>query len=242
MIDESSAKKFCKDDISKIENYDKAINDQTQTWVCHHRLGLTLDGEFAHSKDELKRLGMYLDRPYFELQFLPPSEHKSLHGTNRSDETKRKLSEAKKGEKHPMYGKTHSDETKMKMSEAQTLRYKDPEQRKKLSESLKGKPHSDETRRKISEAMKGKPSPRKGKPHGPMSAEQKQKISEAMKGKTLSDETRRKIAAARKGKTISAEQKQKIAEAMKGKTLSAETRRKISEARKAYLARRKANA
>lgn len=186
MIDESSAKKFCRDDISKIENYDKAINDQTQTWVCHHRLGLTLDGEFAHSKDELKRLGMYLDRPYFELQFLPPSEHRRLHGTNRSDETKRKLSEAQKGRTSPMYGKTHSDETRRKISEAMKGE-KNPMYGK--PSPMKGKPHSDETRRKISESHKGKPK----------SEQTKRKMSAAKKGKArkpLSDETKKKLSEA----------------------------------------------
>ena len=48
MICIKTAKKFCKDDISKIENYDKAIADTTQTYECHHRLELTLDGEQAN--------------------------------------------------------------------------------------------------------------------------------------------------------------------------------------------------
>jgi len=36
----------------------------------------------------------------------------------RTDETKRKMSEAKKGSNHPFYGKHRSEETKRKMSEA----------------------------------------------------------------------------------------------------------------------------
>lgn len=30
-----TVKKFCKEDPSMIENYDKAIADKTQTWDCH---------------------------------------------------------------------------------------------------------------------------------------------------------------------------------------------------------------
>lgn len=37
MICEHTVKKFCKDDISKIENYELAINDSSM-WHCHHRL------------------------------------------------------------------------------------------------------------------------------------------------------------------------------------------------------------
>lgn len=171
MINESSAKIFCKDDISKIENYDKAINDQTETWICHHRLGLT------HSRKDLDRLGLYENRPAEELIFVTQSEHCRLHNMNRSDETRRKISESQKG-------KPKSDETKMKMSEAARLRYKDPEQRKKLSEAHKGKhskphkPFSDETKRKMAEAKKGEKNPQYGK--------------------TKSDETRQKMAEARK--------------------------------------------
>lgn len=39
-------------------------------------------------------------------------------GKKQSDETKRKMSEAQKGEKNHMYGKHHSDEGKIKMSKA----------------------------------------------------------------------------------------------------------------------------
>ena len=61
MINEQCAHTYCKDDITKIENYDKAINDTAQTWHIHHRLEFTLDEEFAHSKSDLQRMNMYYD-------------------------------------------------------------------------------------------------------------------------------------------------------------------------------------
>lgn len=114
MIDVKRAKRFCKDDISKIQNYDKAIADTTQTWHCHHRLELTLDGEFAHKKEDLIRMDMYYKRPYFELIFLTKSEHRRLHSTNISDATRQKMSEAKKDKKREPF----SDEHKKNMSKA----------------------------------------------------------------------------------------------------------------------------
>lgn len=132
LINKYSATKYCQDDISLIENYDKAIADTTHTWECHHRLELTLDDEFAHSSEELKRFGMYYDRPYFELIFLTKSEHNKLHNLNQSDETRKKRSETHKGENNPMYGKTGE---------------KNP---------FYGKAHSAEAKRKLSEAKKGK--------------------------------------------------------------------------------------
>ena len=118
MINEQYAHKYCKDDITKIENYNKAIDDTTQTWQCHHRLELTLNGEFALTPEQLKMHDMYYKRPYYELIFLTRSEHRRLHLRHLSDETKKKISEAKKGMNHPLYGKHHSDETKKKISEA----------------------------------------------------------------------------------------------------------------------------
>lgn len=60
-------------------------------------------------------------------------------------ETKRKMSEAKKGENNPNYGKKFSEETKRKLSEI----------RKGENNPYYGKKHSEETKGKISEAMIG---------------------------------------------------------------------------------------
>ena len=109
-----------------------------------------------------------------------------------TEETKQKLSEAKKG-------KTFSEETKQKISDAK-----------------KGKTLSEEHKQKISEAIKKqlveKWVPFKGKHH---SLESRQKISDSMKGKTFSEEHKQKISEAKKGKTLSEETKQKISDAMK---------------------------
>lgn len=130
-------KRFCKD-FTKIENYEKAVNDTTQTWVCHHRLEThNSDGErrlVDISKAELIALGMYFDRPPEELIFMTALDHKRLHnvGKKRSEETKKKISET-------MKGKPKSEET-----------------RRKLSESHKGNRPLEETKRKMSETHKGK--------------------------------------------------------------------------------------
>lgn len=175
MICKITLKKFCNGDISKIENYNKAVSDTTQTWHCHHRLEThNSDGErrlVDLSLKELKALDMYYHRPPEELIFMTCSDHLKLHnkGKTVSEELKRKNSEAHKG-------KRHSEET-----------------RKKMSKSQKGKKLSEETKRKLSETHKGKKLPS-------LTDEAKRKISEARKGKQLSEETKRKISAARKGK------------------------------------------
>ena len=59
-------------DETLIENYDKAIADTTQTWVCHHRRELEPDRK---TSEDLKALGLYWNRPPEELIFLTSSDH-----------------------------------------------------------------------------------------------------------------------------------------------------------------------
>ena len=122
-------KQVCKDDPSLIENYDKAINDDTQMWVLHHRLELTLDGEYAHSRDELIRLGMYYHRPYYELIFLTKSDHQKLHA---HDKYKNTLSKS-------LQGHVVSNETRKKISDAHIGKKLSNEHKEKLSNAHKGK-------------------------------------------------------------------------------------------------------
>ncbi len=124
-------------------------------------------------------------------------------GAIRSDETRRKMSEAHKGENHPMYGKTLSEETRKKLSESHKGKIHSEEHRRKNSETKKGennhnygKIHSEKTRRKMSEAQKGENHYMYGKIH---SEETKIKLSEAHKGKILSEEHKEKISEAHKG-------------------------------------------
>ena len=185
MINEQQAKKFCKEDISKIKNYDLAIADKTQTWHCHH---MTETWWHCTAKDLIENK-CYYNRKACELVFLTPSEHRRLHNMNMSEETRRKKSEALKG-------RVFSEESRRKMSESK--------------KGKKRKPFSEETRRKLSEAKKGQPSPMKGRT---LSEETRKKISAA--AKNISDETRKKRSEALKGKQRSEESRIKMSEAAK---------------------------
>ena len=101
-------------------------------------------------------------------------------GKHHSEETRKKISEAFKGENNPMFGKHLSEETKQKMSESMKGKYFSEETKRKISEANKGKALSEETKQKISETKKGENNPMFGKRH---SEETKQKMSEAQKGK-----------------------------------------------------------
>ena len=144
MTSERSAKQFCKDDISLIENYDKAVADKTQIWHCHHRLECVCGWDT--SPDELKSQGMYYNRPASELIFLTQAEHNRTHkvGRARTEETRNKIRET-------LLGSRFSAERRHNLSLAQRKARLDPEVRKHYSH-----PHTEETKRKIAEANKNR--------------------------------------------------------------------------------------
>ena len=90
-----------------------------------------------------------------------------------SEESKNKMSEARKG-------KRHSEEHKKKISESLKGKHPSEETKKKISEALKGKPRSEESKKKQSESIKGEKHPMFGKRH---SEESKNNMSEGRKGK-----------------------------------------------------------
>ena len=233
MINFECAKIYCNEDISLIENYNKAIADSTQTWQCHHRR------ENISSRKELIIKNEYYSRPASELIFLTKSQHKALHNTLLF-----------KG-KTPWLGKHHTDEAKLKISLANKGKNLSEEHKQKIAESLKGnkntlgKHHTEETKRKMSEAKKGHP----------VSEETKRKISAANKNmseetrikmsiakRNMSEETKRKMSESHKGRTPtwlvgkcrSEETKRKISESLKGNHLSEESKLKMSESMKGH--------
>lgn len=110
--DKRHAMLWCAEPIENIENYDKALADKSQLWVCHHRLELHPDGSLRFTRDSLKKLGLYEHRPASELIFMPYNVHSSMH--NKAD----KEAHTFLGEHNPMYGQHHTEETRKKISVA----------------------------------------------------------------------------------------------------------------------------
>ena len=147
--------RYCKD-YENIENYEKAKADNFKGWHCHHRLEThNSDGErrlVDITQAELIALNMYYHRPAEELIFLTTREHNAIRKV--SVETRRKLSESRKGKKH-------SEESKKKIGAAS-----------KGNKYALGCKRSEETKKKMREAKKN------------MSEETKKKIGAAKKGNT----------------------------------------------------------
>lgn len=127
--------KFC-NCIELVENYQEAKKDNFKKWQIHHRLEThNSEGKLRLiqlSREELKALDMYYNRPAEELIYLRLAEHTRLHftGTPASKEKKMKISQA-------LMGHTFSQETK-----------------DKISATLKGNVIKEETKEKISKSTK----------------------------------------------------------------------------------------
>lgn len=124
-------------------------------------------------------------------QRIKEANRRNKLGTKASEETKKKMSESRKGKPHPH--KSLSEEAK-----------------KHLSEVLKGREISEETRKKISESSKGKI----------ISQEQREKISNTLKGRKRDPKISKKIIETKKKNgtlTFTEEHKRKLSEAHKGK-------------------------
>ncbi len=132
-------------------------------------------------------------------------------GRPMSEETKKKLSLANKGQNNWL-GKHHNEETKEKMRLSGLGHDVTDESKKKMSQSHIGLTPSLETRLKISKAMVGKNH----------SSETKFKISIGNKGKVSWN----------KGKTCTEEHKMNVSLGLKGRRLSEEHKRRISESKK----------
>lgn len=139
------------------------------------------------------------------------------HGVKLSDETKQRMSEARR--KRP--GKPLSEEHKQHIREASAKRVLTDDARRRMSESSKkrvGIPRTEATKVKLSNA-------RKGVPRVPHSEEAKAKMSVARQSRTTeykhSPETREKL--------------QAVYDSRRGKKQSPETIQKKKEARARYL-------
>lgn len=182
--------------------------------------------EHKRKMSEIKRK-QYLDNPEIKKKLSEARKGKKL-----SDEHKRNLSKANKGENNPMYGvrlygkdnpfygKHHTDETKRKISEAN-----------KGNKTWLGKSLSEEHKKKISESRKGIIPWNKGLTKETDERIQKygEKISKVQKGKKLSEEHKRKLSEVRKGKEFSEEHKKHLSESLKEAYNNPELREKISE-------------
>lgn len=177
----------------------------------------------TNKKDLIEREQHYIDTMNPEYNINPNAS--SQLGMKRSEKSKAKMSEAKKGESNSNYGKPMSEEQKISISEALKGHEISDRTRTKISESLKDKPLAPEsiakreaTKKARREAGEYAPviSPLKGKPLSPASIA---KRTATRKAKREADPTYCKSTHNR-GKTFSEKARKNMSEAHKGKKLS----------------------
>lgn len=135
MYSKNQAKRYCCEDVSKIENFEKA-NTSDEFYEFHHRKEIELDVD----KEWLIANDLYYNRPASELILLTKKEHRQLHmtgkyvcekspifgkvgnrlGKHHTAEAKEKNRLAHLGSNHPLYGKKHKESTIKKMSDARS--------------------------------------------------------------------------------------------------------------------------
>lgn len=114
MINELYANAYCKEDISKIENYEQAIKD-TEMWECHHRTEIW----WNCSRKELKDNECYYNRPAKELIFLTRAEHRAIHNKvrERTEEYRTNVSMGlKKSSKFQVFMKGQGERNTLNMT------------------------------------------------------------------------------------------------------------------------------
>ena len=125
-------------------------------------------------------------------KFYRPIESYKPH----TEETKKKMSEKQKGDKHHFYCKKHTEETKKKISEASIGRKHKEETKKKISEAMlgdknpffgKSRKHKKETKKKISEAMLGDKNPMFGRKHTEETKKKMRKPKQLSRRKEVKD-------------------------------------------------------
>lgn len=85
-------KKYCREPIENIKGYKEAVESE-EMYDCHHI------NELTFSREELKKMNMYYNRPASELIIITRYDHRILH--HRHD-----MPSANYGEKNGMYGTT----------------------------------------------------------------------------------------------------------------------------------------
>ena len=154
-------------------NDKKAIKMSYAFWMMNH-----------------KRFDNYRNSKMYETIRIKKSSLRK--GYKHTEESKKKISESRKGQVSPNKGKPMNLEQKIKLSEAH---------KGKLSPK-KGIPISEEQKIKISETLKGTK----------QSEETKKKRADNLRGRKRSEETRKRMSEATKGKPKSEEHKKKLSE------------------------------
>ena len=199
-----------------------ALNGKSDTCVAHaiRKYGVeSFDIEILEECDTQEQLNGREEHWIAKFGTFPPSKGNGYNMTSggrcfeMSEEVKRKLSKANKGQPSQFKGKSHTKAARRKMSEAS-----------------KGRKHSLETRRKMSESRRGKNNAFHGRKHKPETIE---RMKEKLRTRWREEDN------PFKGRKHTKESKQKMSNAHAGFQHTEAAKRKISEGMKRYRAQQR---
>lgn len=128
------AYKYCREDLSLVENYAEAMADQTQVWHVHHRdeIRVLPSGMVVRrSIQDLIDAGRYYQCPANELIFVTPAMHNTMHF---------------RGGSSPMKGKHWSPAMRKHLSRMNTGKIMTPEWHARHSAGMMGHKVTDQAR------------------------------------------------------------------------------------------------
>lgn len=191
-MDTKNKPKLCKCGCGETTNQKR--NGSYNDFINHHAIRINNPAQTESFKERMRGENNPSKRPEVIAKIRKSFEEKKKNGWKRppvTEETRKKLSIANKGEKNSMYGmKGELHPCYGKPSPLKGIPIPE-ERKKKISESNKGKPKSEEHKRKISKTFKekgisnGENNPFYGKIHDD---ESKLKISQVQKKKHGMDE------------------------------------------------------
>lgn len=191
----SKDKEFIRDQKENSHNYKYVIVREFDNREDAHSFEIFLHEKFNVSKN-----------PKFYNRSKSTSTKFSITGTKLSEETKKKMSESRKG-------RVLTDETKLKISESHKGMVYDNSFKERCrsnmmgNKNMLGKKHSDETKLKLSNSLKDREVWNKGLTDC-YSEETKKKMSDAKKNMT--EEQKKKMHSWKKGRKLSDEVKLKL--------------------------------
>lgn len=75
--------RYCCESLEEVENYELAKADNFEGWDLHHRLEINEQGKVRFTMKQLKKFGLYYNRPASELIWLTRKEHMRMHAISR---------------------------------------------------------------------------------------------------------------------------------------------------------------
>lgn len=130
-------------------NLGKSVSVDTKKKISESQMGRTHSDE-VKQRISVSNKGKRIGHKHTEQSIEKIKNSRKNQVISHSEHTRKKMSDAQKGDNHYNFGKSLDAEWKLKISEAKTGSVHTEETKKKISESKTGSVHTEETKKKMS--------------------------------------------------------------------------------------------